>query len=122
LVDAASYVTLGDVVTGFKRGAAMPAFMIFNVVSVRDGDKFAEYRERVPPTIEAYGGRYLARGGDLEVLEGSWSPARLTVIEFPSVEDAKRWYDSEEYRPLKELRMSAGDLDGVLVEGLGSST
>ena len=100
----------------------MPAFMIFNVVSVRDGDKFAEYRERVPSIIEAYGGRYLVRGGDLEVLEGSWSPARLTVIEFPSVEDAKRWYDSEEYRPLKELRMSAGDLDGVLVEGLGSST
>jgi uncharacterized protein (DUF1330 family) len=96
----------------------MPAFMIFNVVSVRDMESFAEYRDRVRPTVEAYGGRYLVRGGEFEVLEGSWSPTRLTVIEFPSVADAERWYDSEEYRPLKELRRDAGDLEGVLVQGL----
>jgi uncharacterized protein (DUF1330 family) len=95
----------------------VPAFMIFNVVSVRDEDKFADYRERVPPTIEAYGGRYLVRGGDFDVLEGSWAPTRLTVIEFPTVAHAERWYDSEDYRPLKELRRRAGDLEGVVVQG-----
>jgi uncharacterized protein (DUF1330 family) len=96
----------------------MPALFIFNVVSITDGEKFAEYAERIPATIEAYGGRYLVRGGDVEVFEGEWTPARLVVIEFPSFEQAKRWYDSEEYESLKELRADAGDVEGVLVQGL----
>ena len=96
----------------------MSAFLIFNVVAVRDAEKFATYREHVPATIEAHGGRYLVRGGDFEVLEGSWAPTRLMIVEFPNVEQAKRWYDSEEYRPLKDLRMSAGDVEAVLVQGL----
>jgi uncharacterized protein (DUF1330 family) len=98
----------------------MFAFVIFNVVAVRDAEKFAAYRERVPATIEAYGGRYLVRGGDFEVLGGSWAPTRLMIVEFPSVEQAKRRYDSDEYRPLKGMRMSAGDVEAVVVEGLNA--
>ena len=96
----------------------MPALFIFNIVSITDRAKFGEYAERIPATVEAYGGRYLVRGGEVEVFEGDWTPTRLIVIEFPSFEQAKRWYDSEEYEPLKALRADAGEVEGVLVQGL----
>lgn len=102
----------------FFEGGAVPAYVIFNIVSVTDTERFAEYAKRTPPTIEAYGGRYVVRGGSLEVLEGSWTPSTLVVLEFPSMEQARGWYESEEYRPLKELRVGAGDVDGVVVEGV----
>src|SRR5262249_58010085 len=63
------------------------------------------------------GGRFIVRGGKFETLEGQWHPKRLVVLEFPSVEQAKRWYDSEEYRPLKAMRFKASKSNLVLVEG-----
>ena len=68
----------------------MPTYLVGSV-SVEDAEGFAEYAERVPETIERYGGTYRVRGGRIEVLEGSWSPERLVVLEFDSFEQAKRW-------------------------------
>jgi uncharacterized protein (DUF1330 family) len=93
------------------------AYVIINSVP-HDQDKLAEYLRQAPATVEQYGGRYLVRGGDLEVLEGDWRPTRVVVLEFPSVEIAKCWHDSDEYRPLKELRRQASDADYVLVQGI----
>jgi uncharacterized protein (DUF1330 family) len=83
-----------------------------------DPVKMKQYIEGAPATVERYGGRYLARGGEFEVLEGGWKPTRLTLLEFPSLQDAKRWHESDEYRPLKELRQEAADADFVLLQGL----
>ncbi len=95
----------------------MAAYVIANV-RVTDPDRFPEYSSQVLPTVERYGGRYLARGGEVEVLEGDWEPRRLVVLEFDSVGGAKEWYESPEYAPLKRLRNEVADTQFVVVEGL----
>ncbi|PKB78597.1 MAG: D-fructose-6-phosphate amidotransferase [SAR202 cluster bacterium Io17-Chloro-G9] len=94
----------------------MAAYVLVDI-EVTDQGTYDDYRRQVPPLVEKYGGKYLVRGGELEQLEGDWMPKRLVVIEFPSSDKAKEFYDSEEYRPLKELRMKATNSKMVLAEG-----
>ena len=94
----------------------MAAYLIANV-DVKDVATFEDYRTQVPATIAKHGGRYLVRGGRVERLEGTWNPTRLVVLEFPSMEQARRWYDSEDYRGPKALRMKCTLTDAVFVEG-----
>lgn len=96
----------------------MAAYMIVELV-ITDAEGFERYREMVPPTIAAYGGRYLARGGAISTMEGSWEPKRITVLEFPSVEQARAWWDSPEYAEAKALRQRTADTKMIIVEGLG---
>ena len=95
----------------------MPAYVIVEL-EVTDPVGMDEYRKQVPATIAKYGGRYLVRGGKCESLEGDWNPERVVVLEFPSVAQARRWYDSEEYREPKALRIGAGRTKLILVEGV----
>jgi uncharacterized protein (DUF1330 family) len=95
----------------------MPAYFIVDL-EVTDPAGFDEYRKLVPATIEKYGGRYLVRGGRTETLEGNWQPKRVVVLEFPSVEQARRWYNSEEYRNPKALRFKTAKANLILVEGV----
>ena len=76
----------------------MSAYVIAEV-EVTDSETFEEYRKLVPPTIEAFGGRYVVRGGAIYGLEGDWRPGRMVVIEFADVERAKAWHGSEFYAP-----------------------
>ena len=94
----------------------MPAYFIVDI-DVTDPTAFEEYRKAVPATVEKYGGKLLVRGGRMEVVEGSWRPKRVVLTEFPSLEQAKRWYDSEEYRALKALRLRTATGSVILVEG-----
>ncbi len=93
---------------------------VYAVVNVRvaDPDRYAEYRAKAPDTISHYGGKYLARGGAVEVLEGSWDPKRLVILEFESMERFREWYNSPEYAPLKQLRDGAAATEFVVVEGV----
>ena len=95
----------------------MPAYVIADVTTT-DQASMDEYRKQVPGTVAKYGGRFVVRGGAHQVVEGDWKPNRLVVLEFPSLDHAKRWYDSEEYREPKALRMRAGRTNVVLVEGV----
>ena len=95
----------------------MPAYVIADV-TVTDPPAMEEYRKQVPATLAKYGGRFLVRGGAHQTVEGDWKPARLVVIEFPSLADARRWYDSEEYRGPKALRMRAGQTNVLIVDGV----
>ena len=72
----------------------------------------------MPATIAKHGGRYLVRGGRVEKVEGSWNLTRLVVLEFPSMEQARRWYDSENYRGPKAIRMKCTMTDAIFVEGV----
>jgi uncharacterized protein (DUF1330 family) len=99
----------------------MPAYVIANV-DVRDAARYEEYRKMVLPTIQAFGGRFLARGGKIDSLEGPWQPNRIVIVEFPSVERAKAWWSSPEYAPAKALRQQTSEgslivIEGVAVEG-----
>lgn len=95
----------------------MPAYLVVEV-TINDPATYARYKEMAPPTIAQYGGRYLARGGHTEVLEGAWRPTRLVILEFPSVDRARAWWNSPEYAPAKALRQACTDTDMVLLEGL----
>jgi uncharacterized protein (DUF1330 family) len=95
----------------------MPAYLIADI-DVTDSVGYDEYRARVPAVIAAHGGRYLVRGGASEVLEGAWRPKRSAIIEFPSLAAFKAFWESAEYRPLKELRERSAKSNLVVVEGL----
>jgi len=86
-------------------------------IEVTDPDAYAKYAAGVPDTVAAYGGRYLVRGALGEVFEGSWSPKRLVVLEFESMDRAKAWYNSPEYAELKKLRQSASKGNLIFAEG-----
>ena len=94
----------------------MPAYVIVQV-DVTDPEKFAQYAAQVPATLEQYGGRYLVRGGAVEAIEGNWSPPRFVALEFPDMEQLKKWYDSDEYKPLIALRQQAANTQLSFVEG-----
>lgn len=94
----------------------MAAYLIVEV-EITDPARYAEYVKTVPPTIAKYGGRFLVRGGTAELLEGSEPPKRIVVLEFGSVDRAREWWASEEYRAPKALRQSASTARLILVDG-----
>ena len=95
----------------------MSAYVIVDL-TVTDLPTMEEYRKLVPATLAKYGGRFLVRGGAHQTVEGDWKPNRVVVLEFPSMEQAKRWYDSEEYREPKAMRLRAGRANLIMVEGV----
>jgi uncharacterized protein (DUF1330 family) len=94
----------------------MAAYVIAEV-EVTDPATYETYRKLVPPTLEKYGGRFLVRGGAVESKEGGWEPKRLVVLEFASMEQARKWYASPEYAPALALRLKAARSRLLLVEG-----
>jgi uncharacterized protein (DUF1330 family) len=95
----------------------MSAYIIGDL-TVTDLPTMEEYRKLVPATLAKYGGRFLVRGGAHQTVEGDWKPNRLVVLEFPTMEQARRWYDSEEYREPKAMRLRAGRANMIMVEGV----
>jgi len=95
----------------------MPAYVIVET-NVHDQERYERYRAAAPGTIAAFGGRFLARGGELTVLEGDWSPPRIVLVEFNDLDTARRWYQSPEYGEARTLREGAADLRMVAVEGV----
>ena len=91
---------------------------IFVSVEVHDAVRYEDYRKTVLPTIEAYGGRFLVRGGKMEVLEGNWPARRIVIVEFPSAEIARKWWNSPEYAAPKALRQATSQTEMILVEGV----
>jgi uncharacterized protein (DUF1330 family) len=85
---------------------------------IHDPEQYERYKAASPAAVAGGGGRFLARGGELAVLEGDWDPARIVVLEFPDLETAKRWYASEEYAEARKLREGAANLHMVAVQGL----
>jgi uncharacterized protein (DUF1330 family) len=95
----------------------VPAYVVVDVERT-DLDRAARYSELSGPSVERHGGRFLARGGAICVLEGGWRPERLVVIEFESAEAAREWYDSEDYRAACAVRQGAGNWRMVVVDGV----
>ena len=94
----------------------MAAYVIVDI-EIHDDPGMAEYRKLVPGTVEKYGGRFAVRGGKFEVREGGWTPTRIVLLEFPSMDHARRWYDSPEYAPLLAMRLKASKSNLVIVDG-----
>ncbi len=86
-------------------------------ITVKDWDTYREYMDHVPAIIEKYGGRYLVRGGDIISDDTSWQPQRVVILEFPDLTQMKAFRDSDEYKPVAELRHKAADTEGFVVTG-----
>lgn len=95
----------------------MVAYVI-NDMEVTDPQLLDEYKKLSPATVVQYGGRFLARGGQMETLEGTWAPKRLVILEFPSVAQAKAWVNSPEYAPARRVRQKASRSNIIVVEGV----
>ena len=95
----------------------MAAYVIAHI-DVKDPVRYEDYKKMSPISIQKFGGRFIARGGKAESLEGTWQPKRLVLLEFPSVEAARQWYASEDYAPAKALRQATSTGDLVVIEGL----
>ena len=95
----------------------MPAYVIVET-DIHDPEQYEQYKAASPAAVANGGGRFVARGGELAVLEGDWTPSRLVILEFPDLETAKAWYASENYQEAKRLRDGAARLNMVAVEGV----
>jgi uncharacterized protein (DUF1330 family) len=95
----------------------VPAYVVVDVERT-DPERAARYSEMSGPSIERHGGRFLARGGALAVLEGDWDPDRLVVIEFASIDAARAWFESDDYREARAIREGAGTWRMVVVNGV----
>ncbi len=94
----------------------MAAYLVVDA-TVTDPQRFLEYRELAQVAVAQYGGRYLVRGGKTESLEGDWRPNRLVIVEFPSVEQIRLFYDSPEYLAARAARAEAADFAMLAAEG-----
>ncbi|MGC1379228.1 MAG: DUF1330 domain-containing protein [Anaerolineales bacterium] len=95
----------------------MTAYIILDI-EVTDPEGYKEYIKLGPLTVALYGGKYIARGGKSENIEGDWQPRRIVMLEFPSVEQAKAWINSPEYAPGRELRHKYATSKAIVVDGL----
>ncbi|OFZ97054.1 MAG: D-fructose-6-phosphate amidotransferase [Betaproteobacteria bacterium RIFCSPLOWO2_02_67_12] len=94
----------------------MAAYVIAEV-NVTEPKSYEEYRKLVPATLEKHGGRFLVRGGAVETKEGGWAPARIVVLEFSSMAQARNWYHSPEYQQALAIRLKTADSKVIFVEG-----
>ncbi len=95
----------------------MAAYIIVQV-DVTDPETFETYRAQVPATLVPFGGEFIIRGGDMEILEGEWPIRRCVVIQFPDKESAKGWYASAEYQGPKALRQASANTNMIVVDGV----
>jgi uncharacterized protein (DUF1330 family) len=94
----------------------MTAYVIVDI-EVTDPEGYKEYVKLAPEAVKLYGGKYIARGGPNETLEGDWHANRLVILEFPSMQQAKAWLDSPEYAPARAMRHQYARSNMVVVEG-----
>ena len=96
----------------------MSVYMIGDV-DIHNLEEYKKYMEKVKPMIESYGGEYLIRGGEIDSLETNlWKPTRMVLVKCPDKKSSMRWYDSEEYRPYKKIRLENATSNILMVEGI----
>jgi uncharacterized protein (DUF1330 family) len=99
----------------------MPEAYVIVDMKITDPEQYKNYMAAAPAAVKAFGGEYVIRGGRFEVLEGGWQPARVAMLKFPSYEQAKAWYDSEQYRAARARRAgTTAYFNAVLVEGVAA--
>ena len=96
----------------------MSVYMIVEAKEVTDKGKYGEYIQKVPQTIEKFGGTYLVRGGNTKVVSGDWDPKRVIIVQFESMEKFDAWWNSPEYRAVAPLREQGARTNAVVIEGV----
>ena len=94
----------------------MSGFAIFNI-EIKKPEEYKEYVDKVKPIAKKYGGEYIVRGGETTIIEGNWTYPKTVVIKFPSYEKALEWYNSEEYQPVRQIRLDNAVANGIIIKG-----
>jgi uncharacterized protein (DUF1330 family) len=102
---------------GEGQGEGEMAAYVIGDIEVTDRAAFQEYRNRFGTTVEPYGGKFVVRGGSVNLKEGDWQLHHVLMLEFPSLEQAERWYNSPEYKPLIAIREKAARTQLLIAEG-----
>ena len=95
----------------------MAAYVITDV-EITDLELFAEFRERLDPTVAAHGGTFIVRGENITVVQGDWNPRRIAMIEFPNLEAANSWLHSSEFGAIRALLDKSSNTNLVIVDGI----
>lgn len=95
----------------------MPGYLV-SFINITDPEKYKEYGRLAGPVLVKFGGKVLARGGERTVMEGSLNHARVVIVEFPSVEVARNFYNSPEYGAARAAREGAADFNMMITEGI----
>ena len=95
----------------------MSGYVIANI-NVKNSEAYKEYVGKVKPTVEKFGGEYLVRNGEFKVIDGEWKHPRTVVIKFPTYEKAWEWYNSEEYKPIKQIRLDNSEGTNIIIKGI----
>jgi|TARA_B100001142_G_scaffold262492_1_gene265481 uncharacterized protein (DUF1330 family) len=95
----------------------MSGYVIFNI-NVQKPEEYKEYIKKVFPIVSKFGGEYLVRAGEYKIMEGEWKYPRTVVIKFPTYQKALDWYSSEEYKPIKPIRLATSVANGIIIKGV----
>ena len=87
-------------------------------IEVNNPENYKEYLAKVSDIVAKFGGEFLVRGGEFSHVEGEWKNSRNIVIKFPSYERALEWYNSEEYKPVKPIRLTNSDANAIIIKGV----
>ena len=96
----------------------MPAGYVIAQLKITNTENYKEYIEKVNDVIKKFGGEYLARGGEHQVFEGEDNFPRIIILKFPSYEKALEWYNSDEYKPIKDIRLKNSVGSNIIVKGI----
>lgn len=94
----------------------MLGYAIFNI-EVTNPEDYKQYLKNVTAIAEKFGGKYIVRGGESTVIEGNWAYPRTVVIQFPSYEKALEWYRSDEYKPIRQIRLDNAVTNAIIIQG-----
>ena len=96
----------------------MSAGYVIAQLKVTNPEYYKEYVSQVSEVVKKFGGEYLVRAGEYKVIDGEWKYPRTVVIKFPTYEKALEWYDSEEYKPVKPIRLANSVANGIIIKGV----
>ena len=96
----------------------MSAYLIAQIKDIKDNEVYKQYVDKVSPIVEKFGGKFLTRGGEFQTVEGTWEYTRNVLIEFPSYEKAVEWYNSEELKPVKQMRLDNSISNAIIIKGI----
>ena len=87
-------------------------------IEINNPENYKEYLAKVSDIVAKFGGEFLVRGGEFRHVEGEWKNSRNIVIKFPSYEKALEWYHSEEYKPIRQIRLDNADTNQIIIKGV----
>ena len=96
----------------------MPAGYVIAQLKITNPENYKEYVEKVNPIVKKFGGEFLVRGGEFQIFDGETKFPRIIVLKFPSYEKALEWYNSEEYKPIKQIRLDNSEGTNMIVRGI----